>query len=108
MGITYPGPATFFSFDTMGGSSSLNVVLPSGPICVGAVAAFGADGCGLGGVNGYLHDHAFGVPYTTQELPVVTLVSSTTVPEPPTWALMLTGLAALGFVSGRKAGGARS
>lgn len=102
MGVTYHGPASFFSFNTMGGSSSLDLILPSGAICVGAAAAFGADFCGVGGVNGYIYDHSVGLPFTTQELPTVTLVSSMTVPEPSTWAMTLAGFAALGLAARRR------
>ncbi len=85
---------TFFSFDTAGGSSSLDFVTIYA--CVGAAAAFGAPGCGVGGYNGII-----GL-FTTQDLPEVTLVSSlTTVPEPSTWAMLLLGFAGLGFAGHR-------
>ena len=93
------GPASFFSFDTIGGSSSLDLetgIGINGFACVGAVAAFGFGECGSGGVNGF--EDGFGVA-TTQALPVVTLTSSvTTVPEPSTWAAMVIGFAGLGLV----------
>jgi hypothetical protein len=72
-------------------------VVTNTSVCVGAAAAFGGAGgvsCGQGGVNGYVGG------FTTQDLPVVTLVSSVTTPEPSTWAMMalgFAGLCALGY-----------
>ncbi|MBV9908233.1 MAG: hypothetical protein JOY52_11795 [Hyphomicrobiales bacterium] len=92
------GPATFFSFDTAQVSGSLDFDIGLGNagsvICVGGVAAFGFDACGSGGVNGFVT-----TAWTTQSVPVVSLVSSvTTAPEIPIWAMMLVGLAVLGFL----------
>ena len=55
------GPASFFSFDTAGGASSLNFETTnmSGNLCVGAPAALGSTGCGSGGVNGALVEPEF-------------------------------------------------
>jgi hypothetical protein len=99
------GPTSFFSFDTAGGSSSLNLATAIGLVgnaCVGTPAAFGIGGCGSGGVNG------FTLFWTTQDLPVVTLVSSLTVPEPSAWAMMLIGFAGLGFAGFRQVGKGRT
>lgn len=96
------GPATFFSFDTAPGAGSLDFETGIGDVgaavsCVGAVAAFGFGACGSGGVNGFITPL-----WTTQALPVVSLVSSvTTVPEVPTWAMLLLGFAGLGCVGYR-------
>ena len=95
------GPATFFSFDAAQGPGSLDfetgISNTKSVICVGAVAAFGFGACGSGGVNGFVTPI-----WTTQALPVVSLVSSvTTVPEVPTWAMMLVGFAGLGFAGYR-------
>ena len=70
---------------------------------MGAVAVFGATGCGSGGVNGDFVEPEF-VSFTTQDLPVVTLVLSvrTGVAEPSTWAMMLLGFAGLGFVAANR------
>jgi PEP-CTERM motif len=100
----FDGPTTFFSFDVAGGSSSLGLATGDGSVataCVGAAAAFGFPGCGSGGVNGSI----FGglIPFSTQAVPQVTLVSSATggVPEPSTWAMMLLGFVGLGFAGYR-------
>jgi hypothetical protein len=95
------GPATFFSFDAAQGPGSLDfetgISNTKSVICVGAVAAFGFGACGSGGVNGFVTPI-----WTTQALPVVSLVSSvTTVAEVPTWAMMLVGFAGLGFAGYR-------
>jgi PEP-CTERM motif len=96
------GPATFFSFDTAQGPGSLDFETAIDNVggvvsCVGAVAAFGFGACGLGGVNGFVTPI-----WTTQALPVVSLVSSVTiVPEPSTWAMMMIGFAGLGFAGYR-------
>jgi hypothetical protein len=68
-----------------------------GTACVGAAAAFGVAGCGSGGFNGFVEGS------TTHDTPVVTLVSSVTVPEPSTWGMMLTGFAAIAFAGFRRA-----
>jgi hypothetical protein len=98
----------FFSFDTTGGSSSLDFITNVAgviiPACVGAAAALGAGGCGSGGVNGIVGETTIlgVVVWTTQDLPVVTLVSSvTSIPEPSTWVMMLLGFAGLGYVGYR-------
>lgn len=100
-------PSSLFSFDTFTpiDSGSLAIYSPAGgiyPLCVGAPAAFGLCGGELGpSVRGRLG------PYSTQQAPVVTLVSMVTeepppptstpgVPEPATWALTILGFAALG------------
>ncbi|HEY3936617.1 MAG TPA: hypothetical protein VGL97_04275 [Bryobacteraceae bacterium] len=67
-----------------------NALTLPGAICIGAAAAFGANltgvNCGPGGNNGYLNGS--GLIFTTQQLPVVTLVSvATTTPEPGTLCL---------------------
>jgi hypothetical protein len=91
----------FFSFDTAGGSSSLDLItnLVTTPlpvsVCVGAAAVLGASGCGAGGFDGVFF------PFTTQDFPVVTLVSSVTTPESPTWVMMLLGFAGLAFAGHR-------
>ena len=54
---------------------------------------------------------ALSLSVRTQELPVVTLVSSVTtraVPEPSTWAMMLIGFAGLGFAGYKRARGRRA
>jgi hypothetical protein len=76
------GPATFFSYATNGGSSSLDFVSSIGAYseaCVGAVAAFGAFGCGNGVANaaGSVSD------FTTTQLASVSLTASVTTPPPP-------------------------
>ena len=103
----FDGPTTFFSFDVAGGSSSLGLATGDGSVataCVGAAAAFGFPGCGSGGVSGSI----FGglIPFSTQAVPQVTLVSSATggVPEPSTWVMMLIGVAGLGFAGYRRSG----
>ena len=102
--VTFDGPVTFFSFDTAGGSSSLALATADGvgaTACVGAAASFGFPGCGSGGVNGSIFGGA--ITFATQDIPVVTLVSSVTsdVPEPSTWAMMLIGFAGLGVLGWR-------
>ncbi len=103
--LSLPG---FFSFNTNGGSSSLDFAghftdFPNQntTICLGAAAAFGGSltgvNCGPGGVNGYDGLAATAAAFSTQELPVVNLISSvTTVPEASTWAMMALGFAGLG------------
>jgi hypothetical protein len=79
---------SFFSFNTSGGASSLDVALPPGAldetICVGATAAFGGTiagtNCGGGGSIGY--NEVDGMTFTTNQLPQVTLISSVTTPTP--------------------------
>jgi hypothetical protein len=108
-GVTIDGLPLFFSFDTAGGSSSLDFItkaVDSISACVGAVAEFGSGfgGCGPGGYNGIVGDLAI-FPLeddVTQDLPVVTLVSSVTTPEASTWAMMLLGFAGLGFAGYRQ------
>ena len=100
MVVIHFGSASFFSFDTVGGASSLDLIAETdlSVACVGAVAEFGFGNCGIGGVNG------FAANLTTQSLPTVMLVSSvTTVPEPPTWLAMLIGVLGLGLPTGRGA-----
>jgi len=90
MTLSASGPASFFSFDTAGGSSTLDfvTVVGFGPGCVGAAAAFGLGGCGPGSVNGFV------AQWVTGNVPLVTLVSSVAVvPEPSTWAMTLLGFA---------------
>jgi hypothetical protein len=102
--------ASLFEFDMLLGPSGLNLIVPvtSGapglrPICVGQVAEIGFDGCGPGGVRG---DFTLfpGVEFSTQDLPVLTLVSSVNVPEPATWMTVLIGFASLGAVGFRRTG----
>lgn len=97
----------FFSFNTMGGASTLDLqtsLFPSKvPLCIGAEAAFGV--CGAGPV-GVATNGAF-TGFFTQDQPTLTLVSSVTtgpsgggtspVPEPGSAVLLVTGLAALGL-----------
>ena len=74
------GLAQFFSF-WPGSDSTLDIEAPigvQGVACIGAVAAFGYGQSGGGGVNG----EVAGLD-TTQGLPVVTLVSSVTIPMQP-------------------------
>jgi hypothetical protein len=98
------GPATFFSYATTGGASSLDLVSSIGvssDACVGAVAAFGAFGCGNGVANavGSVGD------LSTTQLASVSLTSSVTtppplsaVPEPA--SLLLVSTALLGAAAG--------
>jgi hypothetical protein len=102
------GLPLFFSFDTAGGSSSLDFItkaVNSETACVGAAAVFGSGfgGCGPGGYNGIFGDLAI-FPLdndVTHDFPVVTLVSSVTTPEPSTWAMMLIGFASIAFAGYR-------
>lgn len=97
------GLPSFFSFNTTGGSSSLDfTAIFDVQICVGAVTALV---CGLDGFNGSVFD---GLNlFRTEDLPVVTLVSSVTasIPESSTWALMLVGFAGLAFAGYRRTDG---
>ena len=101
---------SFFSFNTSGGASSLDVAVPPGAldetVCIGATAAFGGtiDGtnCGAGGSIGY--NAVDGVTFTTNQLPQVTLISSVTTPTPAAapepGTLTLSALAALLILPG--------
>jgi hypothetical protein len=96
------GLPSVFSFDTTGGSATLDLTIPvgRGTVCVGLVAAFGVGQCAPGGGAGI----AVGVDgtWTTADLPVVTLVSSVNVvPEPATWVMMILSAAGLGLAGHR-------
>jgi hypothetical protein len=101
------GPATFFSYSTTGGAGSLDFVSSIGvgsDACVGAVAAFGAFGCG----NGVANAAGSVADFTTTQLAGVSLTSSVTttpapaspspVPEPA--SLLLVSTALLGAAAG--------
>ncbi len=75
------GPASFFSFSTTGGGSTLDLETSIGLnsfACVGAVAAFSYQHCDHAGAVGSVSGGAF-----TVQQAVVTLVSSEVVPPPP-------------------------
>jgi hypothetical protein len=69
-------------------------------------SSFGVAGCGVGGVDGYGLTNGLErtVIVTTQDLPVVTLVSSvtTSVPELSTRAMLLLGPVGLGVAGLRR------
>jgi hypothetical protein len=83
----------FFSFDTTGGASALDYITQLGPAsgghttCVGAAATFDAT-CNPGGANpsgtrGVLRSAASPTFLFTTHAPVITLVSSVEIPDPP-------------------------
>ena len=92
----------FFSFDTAGGSSSLDLItnLFTTPVqvsvCVGAAAVLGASGCGAGGFDGVFF------PFTTQQLSGCHPRIERDNPESAsTWVMMLLGFAGLAFAGYR-------
>jgi hypothetical protein len=98
-----------FSYDPAGGSSSFDLILAlqlaGAPalVCVGAAATFSAS-CNPQGFNGLLADIIVpeGITAIATGLPTITLVSSrSTVPEAPTWAMLLAGFAGLGIAGFR-------
>lgn len=105
------GGLSFFSYDTQGGASSLGFIAKDTANetgCLGAPSVLslacnpnGANPPSTVGVQTFLVGAIF---VTTPDLPVITLVSSmTTIPEPSTWAMMVLGLAGLGFMRVRQA-----
>jgi len=97
------GMPTEFSFNTLGGNSSLGLVVAmqdigarDDKICIGSLTPFR---CGAsGGANGaYL-----GIPFVTSEFAQVTLLSSTAITPIPAPALLFaTALSGLGLVGAR-------
>jgi hypothetical protein len=102
---------SFFSYDTIGGASSLGLIATLGGItgCSGAPSVLSL-ACNPAGDNpaSTRADMVLvtqGIAFsTTPDLTTVTLVSSvnTGVPEPSTWATMLLGFVGLGFARRRQ------
>lgn len=106
----FAGSGSIFSFYAAGAnidSGSLNVFgqveqlvpggLPNiGNLCIGASAAFGL--CGIRADRGAMLQAGY---FVSNEAPVITLESSvvTGVPETSTWAMMVIGFLALGFLA---------
>jgi hypothetical protein len=94
---------TLFSYNTTGGASSLDFIVsdPAVPVlaCGGASIALFAPCNAFGRVpiDATLMIFIVG-PVWSFNLPTITLRSSSTVPEPPTWAMLLAGFAGIGFV----------
>lgn len=98
-----------FSYDPAAGPSSFDLILSlqlaraPALVCVGAASTFSAS-CNPPGFSGMLADIVVpgGITAIATGLPTITLVSSSsTVPEAPTWAMLLAGFAGLGFVGFR-------
>jgi hypothetical protein len=94
---------TLFSYNTAGGASSLNFIVsdPAVPVlaCGGASIALFAPCNAFGRVSTSATLMIFiSRPLLSFDLPTITLLSSSTVPEPPTWAMLLVGFAGIGFV----------
>ena len=112
--VTSPPKAdvTLFSFNTTGGASSLDFIVsdPAFPVlaCGGASIALAAPCNAIGGVpiDATLMIST-GLPIWSLDLPTITLRSSTTVPEPPTWAMLVAGLAGIALVRGARRGPGR-
>jgi hypothetical protein len=94
---------TLFSYNTTGGASSLDFIVSDPAVPVLA--------CGGASIALFAPCNAFGQApldatltifitrsISSFDLPMITLLSSTTVPEPPTWAMLLAGFAGIGFV----------
>jgi hypothetical protein len=91
---------SLFSFNTTGGSSSLDFIAsdPTIPVlaCAGASIALFAP------CNAFGRDptDATATVFTFEplfifDIPTITLASSTPIPEPPTWAMLLAGVAGI-------------
>jgi hypothetical protein len=95
---------SLFSFNTTGGPSSLDFIVsdPAVPVlaCGGASIALFAPCNAFGRVPLDATLMIFTVaPVWSLDLPTITLLSSTTVPEPSTWAMLLAGFAGIAFVA---------
>jgi hypothetical protein len=95
---------TLFSYNTTGGASSLDFIVsdPAVPVlaCGGASIALFAPCNAFGRVPLDATLMIFiAAPISFFDLPTITLLSSTTVPEPPTWAMLLAGFAGIGFLA---------
>jgi hypothetical protein len=94
---------SLFSYSTTGGPSSLDFIVsdPAVPVlaCGGASIALFAPCNAFGRVSTSATIMIFTIdPIPGFDLPTITLLSSTTVPEAPTWAMFLAGFAGIGFV----------
>ena len=105
---------SLFSYSTTGGPSSLDFIVsdPAVPVlaCGGASIALFAPCNAFGRVSTSATIMIFTIrPTPGFDLPTITLLSSTSVPEPPTWAMLLAGFAGIGFVAAISRGrGARA
>jgi hypothetical protein len=99
-----------FSYDTIGGASSLDIIAQASLntyMCVGASATLSMT-CNPLGENPFNARAVFAVgssgafAYTT-DFPKITLVSTiTSIPEPSTWAMLAVGFAAIGLARARR------
>lgn len=99
---------SIFSFDTSGppldvGSLDIFGIGTSGAMCIGAAVSFGLCGARAPTVHGYFNNYQ--EIYLSTDFPTITLEGSVVtggVPEPATWAMMLLGFAAVGYVARRR------
>jgi hypothetical protein len=113
-GVTLPkADVSLFSFNTTGGASSLDFIVsdPAVPVlaCGGASIALFAPCNNFGRVPTDATLMIFtAAPAWSTDLPTITLLSSTAVPEPATWTMLLAGFVGLGLVGALSRGrGAR-